>query len=91
MNRTSLTSLAKAGLSSFSVLFLGVALGGGVVGVQSVGVPTPDLSPDARRLEDKVMNHSGNLFLAGALLSLLSVAGRFMIGRKVASKLATQP
>ena len=52
----------------------GVSTGGCLTGVQAVGVPTPDFSPDARRLEDKVTHISGSIFLVGSILSVAALA-----------------
>jgi hypothetical protein len=74
-------------LSTLAIFFLGLALGGCSVGVKAVGVPSPDASSDARRLEDKVMHISGNLFLIGSFLSLVAFSGRFLIGRNTSIKI----
>lgn len=65
-------------LGAFAV---GVSTGGCLAGVQAVGIPTPDASPDARRLEDKVMRVSGNLFVGGSIVSVAALVGRFLAGK----------
>lgn len=69
-------------LSLLATFGAGLATGGCLTGVQAVGIPTPDASPDARRLEDKVTGIAGSLFLFGSTLALLAFAGRFLVGHQ---------
>jgi hypothetical protein len=59
----------------------GVSTGGCLTGVQAVGIPTPDASRDARRLEDKVTHIAGSIFLGGSILAIAAFASRFLVGK----------
>jgi hypothetical protein len=75
-----MTFLARL-LSFLAIFSAGLSVGGCLTGIQAVGVPTPDFSPDARRLEDKITGISGSIFLVGTTLSITALASRFLVGR----------